>query len=134
MSANAADRTVWRCSAANSCAAPVNVTPAATVAALGAARYETIVDSGAHTWLGTHGIPSIMADETGTLVNLGNPVANGRTYQLSDGLYTNGRYYLTWSYEGAGVTASEMISTIDGEYSSSATHPTADPSASRITR
>ena len=113
---DATGRKVWRCNPATNCAAAADVTPALASTALGAVRYETLVLAGLRTWLGTRtpnppaasSNSSKMADDLGNVVTFAAPVVNGRPYQLSDGVFTNGRFYLTWSYEAGGATINDV--------------------------
>lgn len=106
---NATGNTVWRCDLANGCVNPVSVNIANAVNALGAAtRLESIIPVPGHLILGSRATPSKVADEAGLAITLGNLSPDGRTYQLSDTLFTGGRFYMTWSYEGAGTTLSDV--------------------------
>lgn len=106
---NATGNTVWRCDPATNCATQTSVGVAPTVTALGAAtRLESIAPTPVHLLLGTRASPSKTADEAGVATTLGNPSPDGRAYQMSDALYLNGRFYMTWSYEGAGTTLNDV--------------------------
>ncbi len=106
---NANDRQVWRCDPEVDCAGAVAVPVGPGAAALGAGvRLESLAIVGDRLWLGSRETPSKMADETGRLVSLGSMSPDGRSYKLSDALYVDERFYLTWSYEGAGSNAADV--------------------------
>ncbi len=100
---------VWRCDPATNCATQTSVNVAATVTALGAGtRLESIAPTPTHLILGTRASPSKTADEAGVVSNFGNPSPDGRAFQMSDALYLDGRFYMTWSYEGGGATLNDV--------------------------
>jgi hypothetical protein len=116
---NANTRNLWRCDPATNCAgagAPVDVTSAAANATLGAVRVEGVAVNGARTWLATRTSPARMVDDLGTAVSFPVQTLNGQTFALSDAVYANGRYYLTWSYEAGFLSgaAANVIADVAG--------------------
>jgi cysteine-rich repeat protein len=130
---NATGNTLWRCDPEMDCADLAAVPIAAQLTALGAAtRLESLAPVDGRLWLGTRATPSRIADESGVAISLGTLSPDGRTYQMSDALLLDDRFYMLWSFEGAGSTVQDVAGLLAVATLDASGRP--DPTTTRICR